>query len=225
VNSRSRCPLVGWVFTPRLPVRGAKSARTAKKLAVALPGGALPTIGTTLTPIKAAKPAVKTPAKSAKTAKVPAKVAKRPARAVVEPATKKLPVQKTTSLKHAKAPPKKSVTKKAVAPSEPVVAIEPAVALRRGRHPVNPETEFKLFRTTFKIGARIEGEVTAFASHGAVITVTMRGDKHVECYAPTTSLGSPPPARARDVLKRGDRRAFRLLTVDVDRRIAELALA
>jgi hypothetical protein len=214
---------VGWVFTPRLPVRGAKSSRTAKKLAVALPGGVLPIIGTTLTRIKGAKaPAKKAPTK---VAKAPAKTAKKPSRAVVEPVVKKTPAHKTPAVKSAKAPVKKAPAKKAALANAPVVATEPAVALRRGRHPVNPEAEFTLFRTTYKIGARVEGEVTAFASHGAVIKVTMRNDHHVECYAPTTSLGSPPPARARDVLKRGDRRTFRLLTVDVDRRIAELALA
>jgi len=216
-------PGVGWVFTPRLPVRGAKSSRTAKKLAVALPGGVLPIIGTTLTRIKGAKaPVKKAPTK---VAKVPAKTAKKPSRAVVEPVVKKTPAHKTPAVKSAKAPAKKAPAKKAALANAPVIATEPAVALRRGRHPVNPEAEFTLFRTSYKIGARVEGEVTAFASHGAVIKVTMRNDHHVECYAPTTSLGSPPPARARDVLKRGDRRTFRLLTVDVDRRIAELALA
>jgi len=218
-------PGVGWVFTPRLPVRGAKSSRSAKKLAVALPGGALPTIGTTLTPIKSAKTPAKAPAKAVKAPKAPAKVAKKPARPVAEPAVKKVPAHRAPALKHAKAPAKKTSAKKAAPTSTPALAIEPAVALRRGRHPVNPESEFTLFRSTYKIGARVDGEVTAFASHGAVIKVTMRGDHHVECYAPTTSMGSPPPARARDVLKRGDRRTFRLLTVDVERRIAELALA
>jgi hypothetical protein len=216
-------PGVGWVFTPRLPVRGAKSSRTAKKLAVALPGGVLPTIGTTLTPIKSVKaPAKKAPAKAAKAR---TKTVKKSARVVAEPVVKKAPAHKSAPVKAAKAPAKKAPAKKAALAHAPVVVTEPAVALRRGRHPVNPEADFTLFRHTYKIGARVEGEVTAFASHGAVIQVAMRSDHHVECYAPTTSLGSPPPARARDVLKRGDRRTFRLVTVDVDRRIAELALA
>ena len=62
---------VGWVFTPRIPVRGAKSVRAAKKLSATLPGGTKPTIGTTLTPVK--------------TVKAPAKVAKKAAKAT-EPA-------------------------------------------------------------------------------------------------------------------------------------------
>lgn len=75
------------------------------------------------------------------------------------------------------------------------------------------------------MGAKVPGEVTAFTSHGAVIRVALKGDHSVECYAPTTLLATPPPARARDVLKRGDQRTFRLVTVDVERRIAELALS
>ena len=66
--------------------------------------------------------------------------------------------------------------------------------------------------------------MTAFTSHGAVIRVDTKGGGHVECYAPTTLLGSPAPARARDVLSRGDRVTFRLVTVDDERRIAELSL-
>jgi len=46
----------------------------------------------------------------------------------------------------------------------------------------------------------------------------------VQCYAPTTSLGDPAPARARDVLKRGSSHKFRFSAVDKDRRIAELSL-
>ena len=212
---------VGWVFTPRLPVRGAKSVRTVKKLSVTLSGGAAPEIGTTLTPVKAAKGSSKKAA--VKVTKTPAKAAKKTAKP--EPEVEKKPARRASTTKKAaaKAVPAAKVAKKApvAAPGAPA---EPAVALRRGRHPVNPEEEFTRFRTSHRIGSKIDGEVTAFTSHGAVITVSLKDGQQIECYAPTTSLGSPAPARARDVLKRGDRRTFRLVTVDVDRRIAELAL-
>ena len=78
--------------------------------------------------------------------------------------------------------------------------------------------------SSYRVGSRVAGEVTAFTSHGAVIKVQLKGDRQVECYAPTTLLGTPAPARARDVLKRGDQRTFRLVNVDRERRIAELAL-
>jgi hypothetical protein len=218
---------VGWVFTPRLPVRGTKTTRTVKKLSVTLSGGAKPAIGTTLTPVKSVKaPTKRAPTKVAKSA---IKVAKKTVRQDDAP-LKKL-------VKSVKAPAKKAVTKspkaavkvakkplKSTPALAPVATLAPAVALRRGRHPVNPEAEFTTFRSAHRIGSKVDGEVTAFTSHGAVIEVTLKGGQQIECYAPTTLLGDPAPARARDVLKRGDRRTFRLVTVDVERRIAELAL-
>lgn len=222
---------VGWVFTPRLPVRGAKSARAVKKLSVTLSSGEQPSIGTTLTPVKA----VKSPTK-----KAAAKVAKSPARA---PAKKVAAAADTPVKKAAKAPAKKAAAKVAKtskpAPKKALkieertakktvvapAATAPVVALRRGRQPVNPEPDFTLFRSAHRIGSRFEGEVTTFTSHGAVIKVTLKGGQQIECYAPNTLLGDPPPARARDVLKRGDRRTFRLVTVDGERRIAELSLS
>ncbi len=222
---------VGWVFTPRIPVRGVKASRTVKKLTVTLPDGVKPTIGTTITPVKATKPAAK---KAPKSAKAAAKVTKKVAKAVegapklTEAPVKKVARKAPASKKLAASKPSASVTKKSTKPAP--IAVEspvsqPAPALRRGRQPVNPEADFNLFKTSSKIGAKLEGEVTAFTSHGAVIKVTLKNGNQVECYAPTTSLGDPAPARARDVLKRGDVRAFRLVNVDVDRRIAELALA
>jgi hypothetical protein len=224
---------VGWVFTPRVPVRNVKVTRAAKKLAVTLPSGAKPTIGTTLTPVKAAKkaaPAKKTAAKHEKAPeKAPDKVterspAKSPTKALKKVAKVLETLKKTPAKKTAVKVPATKATKKVAKVSPPATAPEPAVALRRGRQPVNPEADFTLFKSTYRVGSRVAGEVTAFTSHGAVIKVQLKGDKQVECYAPTTSLGTPAPARARDVLKRGDQRTFRLVTVDSDRRIAELAL-
>lgn len=218
---------VGWVFTPRLPVRNVKVTRSAKKLALTLPNGAAPTIGTTLTPLKTTKKSA-TVKKAAKVSKVaeksaaaPVKSAKR-ATKVTEAVNVEVPAKKTPTKKAAKATPK--AAKKVTKMTPPASGPPPVVALRRGRQPVNPEADFSLFRSAYRVGARVPGEVTAFTSHGAVIRVALKGEHSVECYAPTTLLGTPPPARARDVLKRGDQRVFRLVTVDVERRIAELAL-
>jgi hypothetical protein len=222
---------VGWVFTPRLPVRNTKTSRPVKKLSVTLSDGAKPSIGTTLTPVKSTKAVSKKSA--AKTTKAPAKSVRK-ARKVddahmsddpsVRKVAKRVPAMKKTSEKPV-TPVKKTATKATKKASKATVAApEPAVALRRGRHPVNPEADFILFRAAHRLGSRVEGEVTAFTSHGAVIKVRLKGGQEIECYAPTTSLGDPAPARARDVLKRGDRRTFRLVTVDSERRIAELAL-
>jgi Zc3h12a-like Ribonuclease NYN domain len=225
---------VGWVFTPRIPVRNVKVTRTAKKLAVTLANGEKPTIGTTLTPVKAKKAAAKKTAKAEKAAdKVIEKLAERH-KAAEKPVEHQ--VVKKTAKKLAKATDviKKTRAKKAVkavkAPKKPTPHLPvletppPAVALKRGRQPVNPESAFAQFQNTYRVGSKVPGEVTAFTSHGAVIKVELKNDQQVECYAPTTLLGSPPPARARDVLKRGDKRTFRLMNVDSARRIAELAL-
>jgi hypothetical protein len=214
---------VGWVFTPRLPVRGTKTSRTVKKLSVTLSNGAKPAIGTTLTPVKSVNaPAKKAPMKASKSV---VKVAKKTVKDDETP-PKKLGKPTKSPAKKATAKVAKSVekaTKKLPKPAS-APARAPAVALRRGRFPVNPEAEFTVFRSAHRVGAKIEGEVTAFTSHGAVIRVTLKGGQTIECYAPTTLLGDPAPARARDVLQRGDRRKFRLVTVDAERRIAELAL-
>jgi hypothetical protein len=44
------------------------------------------------------------------------------------------------------------------------------------------------------------------------------------CYAPLAGLGRPAPTRARDVLKKGEQRDFRVVAFDTKRRIAELSL-
>ena len=188
-------PRVGWIFTARVPVKGSVRPAPVKKLAIVLPDGKKPTIGTTLTP-KAAKAAPKA------TKPVPTKGAKKAE--VAEPAVK------TAAKKAAvKTPAKKAAT------SSP--------AAKRDRAPVNSEELFSTFLTRFKLRSHLEGTVVGFTSHGAIIEVTMDGQL-VQCYAPTTSLGEPAPARARDVLKRGSSHKFRFSGVDKDRRIAELSL-
>ncbi len=267
-------PGVGWVFTDRLPVRGAKSPRAVKKLTVALPDGSTPVIGATITPAKTSrvtksplksspkadksekldKPMEKLPEKDASKASVkPATTKRAPRKAATQKATSpkvtgtKAPAGKVAKAvksdvvpaanppraakavkavkadKAAKKPASRRATKVSESPAIPTP--EPAVALRRGRHPVNPESSFDAFVGAHKLRAQVSGEVVAFTSHGAIIAVDAPDGSRVECYAPTTSLGSPAPARARDVLKRGDHRTFRLVSVDRDRRIAELALS
>ena len=186
-------PRVGWIFTARVPVKGSVRTAPAKKLAIVLPDGKKPTIGTTLTP-KVAKAAPKAPKsaapKSVKKVEAPEPAAKAPA----------------------KKPPAKAIAKKAASTSP---------AAKRDRAPVNSEALFSTFLTRFKLRSHLEGTVVGFTSHGAIIEVSMDGQP-VQCYAPTTSLGDPAPARARDVLKRGSSHKFRFSAVDKDRRIAEL---
>jgi Zc3h12a-like Ribonuclease NYN domain len=194
-------PGVGWVFTHRNPVRADKASRVAKK-------EARPAAETSLSPAKKTVAAKKTAKKAAK--KTDAKSVKKVAKSTAK-GTKKLASKAT---KAAKSSTKTSPTKK----------IAPTPLLTRERKPVNPEAAFSAFRSTCRIGAKCEGEVTAFTSHGASVKVSGPGWT-VECYAPNANLGSPAPTRARDVMKRGERRTFKLVSVDPDRRTAELALA
>jgi hypothetical protein len=61
--------------------------------------------------------------------------------------------------------------------------------------------------------------VSSFVSHGAMVDVD-----GMSCYLPLTGLGDPPPRRAREVVERGETRAFVLVALDPPRRGAELAL-
>ena len=228
---------VGWVFTERLPVRGVKSVRATravKKLEVALPEGVVPTIGDTLTPVKAQRATKRPVVKATAVVKSPANV-KTVRKAVAaelkeakEPKdvkeTKEGPAASTSRRAKKTAAVKKVTAKKLPAPALEEASSSPAVSLRRGRQPVNPEDGFAAFVKQFKVGTTLTGEVVAFTSHGAVIKVLLKNAEPIECYAPTTSLGDPAPVRARDVLKRGDHQKFRLVNVDSERRIAELAL-
>jgi hypothetical protein len=195
-------PGVGWVFTPRIPVRGTKVTARAKKLAAA-----------TAAPVAPAKAK-----RAAPKADLASKVEHVPKVEPVKPAkvTRKEPVKAKRAAKKADA----TKVEVAKATKDPVA---PAAALRRGRQPVNPALEFDQFVARHRVRSNVEGEVVAFSSHGAIVAVDVDGTR-VECYAPTTLMGDPPPARARDVLKRGDKRSFRLTNVDRERRIAELAL-
>ncbi len=61
--------------------------------------------------------------------------------------------------------------------------------------------------------------MVAFTSHGAHVLV---GD--VRCYVPLRGLGDPAPRAAREVLSRGEVRAFVVQALDAPRRGIDLAL-
>ena len=66
--------------------------------------------------------------------------------------------------------------------------------------------------------------MVSFTSHGAMVDVSLPGGGVLHCYIPLTAMGTPPPTRARQVLKKGEARAFVLAGLDPPRRVAELAL-
>ena len=57
-----------------------------------------------------------------------------------------------------------------------------------------------------------------------MVDVSLPGGGVLHCYIPLTAMGTPPPTKARKVLKKGEVRPFVLAGLDPPRRVAELAL-
>jgi hypothetical protein len=89
---------------------------------------------------------------------------------------------------------------------------------------VNEPLTFINFVAAFPVGSTIEGEVVSFTSHGAMVDVPLPGGGAMHCYIPLTAMGTPPPTKARQVLKKGEVRGFVLAGLDPPRRVAELAI-
>ena len=260
-------PGVGWIFTPRLPIRGPKSrAATAEARAKKDPESA---------PAKAAElaRAAKKAAKKASKARKSATKRRRPRstppgrsrpRRRPRAGPRSNPVFSSAideAVEEALHPPKpeksrgaakKHAAAKKAAPAEerqgqegrPVgkrrsTAGAPRPRPRRrsgraaGRHQkqrsapppaVNEPLAFINFVAAFAVGSTIEGEVVSFTSHGAMVDVPLPGGGVLHCYIPLTAMGTPPPTKARQVLKKGEVRPFVLAGLDPPRRVAELAL-
>jgi Zc3h12a-like Ribonuclease NYN domain len=264
-------PGVGWIFTPRLPIRGPKSrAATAEARAKKDPESA---------PAKAAelaKAAKKAAKKSSKTRKSATKQAQAPAvdtswpitpaapppgRAKVNPVFSsaideaveealhppKPEKSRGAAKKHAaakKAAPEKRARAKKDAPPGRTgdgrgsdAKAEAASGSRSGRGrqrqqkqrsvpppAVNEPLTFINFVAAFPVGSTIQGEVVSFTSHGAMVDVPLPGGGELHCYIPLTAMGTPPPTKARQVLKKGEVRSFVLAGLDPPRRVAELAI-
>jgi hypothetical protein len=84
---------------------------------------------------------------------------------------------------------------------------------------VNDPLPFITFASEHPVGSELQGAVVSFTSHGAMALV-----EDMLCYVPLAGLGVPPPRRARDVLKQGETRTFELVALDPSRRGAQLAL-
>ena len=89
---------------------------------------------------------------------------------------------------------------------------------------MNEPLTFINFVAAFPVGSTIQGEVVSFTSHGAMVDVPLPGGGELHCYIPLTAMGTPPPTKARQVLKKGEVRSFVLAGLDPPRRVAELAI-
>ncbi|MCX6513164.1 MAG: hypothetical protein NT160_08980, partial [Actinobacteria bacterium] len=153
---------------------------------------------------KATKASVKSAAKASVKSAAKASV-KSAAKASVKSTAKAAPAAKSTGEKQAT----EKVTKQTA---------------KRASNPVNKEIEFARFVSRYPIGSKVRGEVVGYTAHGATVMVTV-GTASVQCYAPLRRLGNPAPARARDVVKRGETRQFKVEALDAVRFVAELGIS
>jgi ribosomal protein S1 len=89
---------------------------------------------------------------------------------------------------------------------------------------VNEPLAFINFVATYPVGSTLEGEVVSFTSHGAMVDVALPDGGRLHCYIPLSAMGTPPPTKARELLKKGEVREFVLAGLDPPRRVAELSL-
>src|SRR5665213_660455 len=232
-------PGVGWVFTPRTPVRGPRSRSVtaqSKREAMAANGAVEAIDSDQLDESAAEAPAPKRRRRSTKAAAPTESVATssdtrdsddayedvggrstRASKATkATKATKKAAkaVKATTSAKKA--------TKAAKAAAVEVSPV-PAAAGRGRDVPVgealNDAMTFLTFVAEHPVGSTFDGVVVSFTSHGA------HGDVGgMLCHIPLRNLGDPAPQKARTVLAKGETREFALVSLDAPRRRAELSL-
>jgi Zc3h12a-like Ribonuclease NYN domain len=240
-------PGVGWIFTPRIPIRGPKSrAATAEAKSKKRDPESAPAKAAELA--RAAKKAAKRGQKAKKattkavstvdsswpitpTVPPPGRVKVDPVlsnaieEAVEEALHPAKPSKSKGSTKKA-APPKGSKARRAAA-STPAMTSEANRAEQKRTTPppaVNEPLAFINFVASFAVGTTVSGEVVSFTSHGAMVDVAIPEGGVLHCYIPLTAMGTPPPTKARQVLKKGEVRAFVLAGLDPPRRVAELSL-
>jgi hypothetical protein len=206
-------PGVGWIFTPRTPVRGPRS-RVATKDA----RRARVRVGSKEASKPMPVPAVPPPGRGRRDGR--AKEADDGAGPV-----KQGPV-KQGAVKEATPPADPKVRRAIAAATEEVVSPETSSGGRRRRRgsgppaqAVNDPLTFIRFIAEHPLGQQLEGEVESFTSHGAFVRI-----EDAQAYVPVSGLGDPPPRSARRVLRRGERRPFVLQALDPQRRGVELAL-
>jgi len=174
-------------------------------------------------------PAKKAPAKKAPAKKAPAKKAAATEQATTEKAAAKKTTAKKAPAKRATAAKKAPATVAPEAPAEPGPA--PGADGRPPSAPLPPvgtptprndPLPFIAFAAEHPIGSTVAGTVVGFASHGALVDVELGAHGVLHCYVPLSGLADPPPRRAREVVERGETRAFNVVGLDTARRTADL---
>ena len=211
-------PGVGWIFTPRSPVRGPKSREAVKEAkrsrardagpaaATRAPSrgrGGRPKIGDSAATIEEAARKSGAAAKGGGRAKA----AKATKASKAGPDEKPLDEAIAVAIEEVEHPDggggRRRRRRRGAAPSEPV----------------NEPLPFLTFVSAHPPGSEVEGEIDSFSSHGAFVV-----SEGLRCYVPLAGLGDPPPRSAREVLRRGETARFVIQAFDPPRRGIELAL-
>lgn len=190
-------PHVGWVFVPRLPVRGAVS-RSAVKQSRRKRDEA--TAGT----VRLGSPEASQP--------MPVPTAPPPGPAVAAPAEKAAGGRRRGG-RGSKAVPV------AAAPA-PVVAPTPAPAPAGGTRTVNEADLFLAFVAEHPLGTSVNAVVESYSSHGAYVRIG-----EVRGYVPLRLMADPAPRSAREFMKIGDAVTLVVESYSPERRSVDLALA
>jgi len=234
-------PGIGWIFTPRTPVRGPRSReatqeakRKQRKSAAASEAAPLLTGAELLEKGKAAldklpKGRREKQKKDEPKGREPKKDEARRSEAPAAPDTEAASGRRRK--RRSRGPVEDAIalaTVEAVVPGADADDEDGGGGKRRKRRrkaaaapaePVNEPGVFLELVAAFRPGDLVEGEVEQFSSHGAFVTV--RGTR---CYIPLSLMADPAPRAAREVLKRGEVRTFVLRAFDAARRGVELAL-
>ncbi|MGB5758818.1 MAG: hypothetical protein WBM50_18040, partial [Acidimicrobiales bacterium] len=90
---------------------------------------------------------------------------------------------------------------------------EKSKSQKRNVQELNSARDFMLFVTQHSIGDEVSGVVDRFSSHGCYLLASS-----AQCYLPSSAMGDPPPSRARDVVSLGQTVIVRVESIDSDRR-------
>ncbi|MEI6401481.1 MAG: S1 RNA-binding domain-containing protein [Actinomycetota bacterium] len=195
-------PHVGWVFVPRLPVRGAVS-RSAVKQSRRKRDEA--TAGT----VRVGSPEASQP--------MPVPTAPPPGPAAVASAEKA--TEKAAGGSRRRGGRGGKAAEVVVAPV-PALAPSPAPAPAGGTRTVNEADVFLAFVAEHPLGTSVNAVVESYSSHGAYVNIG-----EVRGYVPLRLMADPAPRSAREFMKIGDAVTLVVESYSPERRSVDLALA
>ncbi len=204
---------IGWVFVPRVPVRGPASRRATRETKGSKRSG------------RSDKPAKRTrnattqgPAPKPNAANPPPR--KQDRRGSKDEAnTDRRRTDRRSSSADAKqeAASSKSASKRSQKGDSPRASQRDK---KRGNlEELNSARDFMMFVTQHSIGDEATAVVERFSSHGCYLRASS-----AQCYLPSSGMGDPPPTRARDVVSLGQTVIVRVESLDSDRRGINVSL-